>query len=1036
MSRRMVVMLIGVALIGLAVIFASLNLDAQNKSATLRDLRAHVEKDTSFVQTRLDSQIDSDLNIARHLADSIVAYPSMSMAELETLTDRVISHHAHIASIGLAPHFALYSVRPASDLAQDTRQLVRTEIERHAADTTDHSAASPSLSRTAHGYMSLHFPVYLDNDKRKLWGSLLILVDETKFLQKSGIYSLPATPEGTEGLDYLSLTIAERDAPALPVMGAALTSEDQPIKRKLSSPLVDWEVHAAPKGGWSTPPKNEFAFRLTLAIVAGALIASIVVATILVGERNRNIAALKAREEKLLELSNRFEMAMTAANIGIWEVVNQNHFFWDERAAKIHGCPPSIDEGQNRKDDWARATHAGDRSAVIEQLFQYKNTDKTDPFDIIYRSPQSDGSVRYLRSVGTLSRQDEDTITGIVWDVTTDMQAHQTLRNAKDHSEIKNAEMELALEELSQRENELSELSHKFELALASYNCGIWEADPVDGGAIWDVRMHQLYGMPYRKGGHVSEQEWLSCLHEADRRIILNETNRGISKGQSLQSVQRIALPDGSFRFVRSVGQVHVGKDGKNKIIGIAFDITSDILMTEELKLAKEEADTRNIELEDAKNRIEFNALHDPLTSLANRRKFDLELDMLSRDSRHEGQKFSILHLDLDRFKEINDTLGHAAGDAMLVNAAKILMRCVRESDLVARIGGDEFVILTRKMTNAQHLTELCERIIAEMNRPIDFEGFSCRCGVSIGIAQASGMQVDARKTLINADIALYKAKEKGRNCFEFFTLELQANIINSKRMSDEILAGLDRDEFTVWYQPQFDARSMKLIGAEALVRWQHPDKGILTSASFLKAAEELNVMARIDQMVLEQTLRDKMVLAAHGVQIPKMAVNVSSKRLHDDGLITSLKGLQITPGEICFELVESIFLDESEDVVTTNIERVKELGIDVEIDDFGTGHTSIVSLLKLKPKRLKIDRQLVMPILNSPQELALVRSIVEIARSLGVETVAEGVETKAHGELLRDLGCDILQGYAFARPLPLDQLITFATDEPWRKAS
>jgi diguanylate cyclase (GGDEF)-like protein len=473
---------------------------------------------------------------------------------------------------------------------------------------------------------------------------------------------------------------------------------------------------------------------------------------------------------------------------------------------------------------------------------------------------------------------------------------------------------------------------------------------------------------------------------------------------------------------VRSIGKVHSTSNGQLKIIGVAFDITEDALMTAELKAAKDEAIGKNIELELANNRIEHNSLHDPLTGLANRRKLDKALEQLTEAGQDARQKFAILHIDLDRFKEINDTLGHAAGDAMLVHASRVLSRSIRPSDIVARIGGDEFVILALNANDAE-MSALSGRIVEEMRQPIDFQGFACRCGVSIGIALASGMRVDARKVLINADIALYRAKSQGRNRFQFFNHNLQADIINNKRLADEILSGIENGEFTTWYQPQFSARTMQLTGVEALVRWQHPSRGLLTPDKFLKIAEEINVVQTLDRIVLETALKDKMRWAALGVSVPKVSVNVSARR-------------QIRPGEISFELVESIFLDESEDVAAENLEKIKALGIDIEIDDFGTGHTSIVSLLKLKPKRLKIDRQLVQPIITSPQERALVRSIIDIARSLGVETVAEGVETVAHASLLLELGCDLLQGYAFSRALSFDDFTEAASGTAWRIAS
>jgi EAL domain-containing protein (putative c-di-GMP-specific phosphodiesterase class I) len=275
-----------------------------------------------------------------------------------------------------------------------------------------------------------------------------------------------------------------------------------------------------------------------------------------------------------------------------------------------------------------------------------------------------------------------------------------------------------------------------------------------------------------------------------------------------------------------------------------------------------------------------------------------------------------------------------------------------------------------------------------------------------------------------------------GRNRYEFFTQNLQAEIVNHKRTADEILAGLEKGEFETWYQPQLCARTGEIAGMEALVRWRHPTRGLLTPDKFLGIAEELDVVQALDRLTLQSALQDRRLWSLKGLEIPRVSVNVSIRRLHDAQLLESLHQLYIMPGEVVFELVESIFLDDSDEQVVQNLDQVKELGIDIEIDDFGTGHTSLISLLRLKPKRLKIDRQLVMPILGSPQERALVRSIIDIARSLGVETVAEGVETMEHAAMLKDMGCDILQGYAFAAPLPAQEFSAYAMQQELRRVS
>jgi diguanylate cyclase (GGDEF)-like protein len=720
---------------------------------------------------------------------------------------------------------------------------------------------------------------------------------------------------------------------------------------------------------------------------------------------------------------------MEASNIGIWEIAadGQTHF-WDRRTEVLHG--KAAGDGSSRLADLLDLVIAEDRNAAEAHFMTCARLHE--PCSMTYRVLLPDGSMRHLRSAGAHYENGDGTerTTGIVWDVTADMVMTQTLRDAKENGDIKNAELELALDELFNREQELEELSSKLNLALASSGCGVWMYDPLTNRETWDDRMCHLFGIA-PTDDPVPQELWLARLAEHDRALARAAAN---SKNAEEPLVVRVPQGDGTMRYIRSVGKWQEARDGSRKLIGLAFDVTKDAELTVELQMAKDEADAKNTELELAKSRIEHNSLHDPLTLLANRRKLDMELDRLSRLS-NQRQKFSILHLDLDRFKQINDTLGHAAGDAMLVHASRILSRNVEGDSLVARIGGDEFVILIHGQPSTRDLAALAERIVAEFRQPLDFEGFSCRCGVSIGIAEADGLNVDARRILVNADLALYRAKGLGRNRYEFFTQNLHAEIVDHKRTADELLAAIENHEFATWYQPQFCADTSRLVGVEALIRWNHPHRGILTPDRFLKIADDLNVTGTLDQMVLETVLKDRMLWAAMGVRVPRVSVNVSFQRLHDEQLLETLRSLSIAPGDIAFELVESIFLDDSNSAIIDNLEKIKELGIEIEIDDFGTGHTSIVSLLKLKPKRLKIDRQLIQPVLTSPQERALVRSIVDIARSLGIETVAEGVETHEHATLLSALGCDLLQGYAFARPLPFKDFTDMARSQ-WPRAA
>ncbi|WDR00434.1 EAL domain-containing protein [Devosia sp. J2-20] len=588
---------------------------------------------------------------------------------------------------------------------------------------------------------------------------------------------------------------------------------------------------------------------------------------------------------------------------------------------------------------------------------------------------------------------------------------------------------------LKGREAELSRMSRRLELALDVSKVGVWELDMASGQETWDDRTNELYGR-LSDGGPRTHEDWKAVVHPDDQQRAEDEFRRMIDEDGRYESDYRVMLADGSVRHVRSVAKLYCAPGAPKKVLGVNWDVTADVELNLELKRATAMTQARNAELESARVRIEHNALHDSLTGLPNRRYLDEMLNGLTNKGFAKDQSVALLHIDLDRFKQINDTLGHAAGDAMLIHASAVLRAKCRDNDFVARIGGDEFVVLTTVDDSHDELAALADRIVRQMRQPVTYEGHECRFGVSIGIAKASGSDLKGKQLLINADIALYRAKARGRNCFEFFSDALQAEVVNTKRVADEILTGLERNEFIAFYQPQFDARTLDVVGVEALARWQHPTEGIKAPDSFIPVAEELNVMATIDRLILEQSLAALDAWEAKGLIVPRASVNVSLRRLHDEELITSLRKLDITPGRISFELVESIYLDDNDAVVSWNIDQIKDLGIDVEIDDFGTGYASIVSLQKLRPTRLKIDRQLVMPILKDLPQRQLLTSIIDIGKSMGIEVVAEGVETMEHAAILRDLGCDILQGYAFAPALSAKDLEAFLTKQSWRQAS
>jgi diguanylate cyclase (GGDEF)-like protein/PAS domain S-box-containing protein len=590
------------------------------------------------------------------------------------------------------------------------------------------------------------------------------------------------------------------------------------------------------------------------------------------------------------------------------------------------------------------------------------------------------------------------------------------------------------MQTLEQRDEEMKSLSHRLQIALEASKIGIWEYDVSNNLLIWDERMRDLYGVS--PGQPVaSYDDWKRALHPDDCSQAQAEFAAACTDGGEYRSQFRVVAADGNIRHIRTIGTIIRDSRGHRRIVGVNWDVTADLRLQADLRSAKRRADEQNSELEKARLRMESAALHDALTGLPNRRFLDqLIIEMDGVDDADE--QTVVLHIDLDRFKDINDTLGHAAGDLILRHAAMTLRENTRADDFLARIGGDEFIVIcrTRAGSGSDDCMELAGRIVDAMRRPVDYEGHECRVGASIGIAsRAIGERMD--QLLVNADIALYEAKRRGRNRVEKFSDTLRLVAVNTKKTADEILRGLEQNEFIAYFQPQFDAQTLEIVGLEALARWDHPTRGLLAPDSFLKIAESLRVVAAIDEVILRQSLLQHYRLEANGISIPKISVNISAQRLRDEGLIDSLKGLSFRPGSLSFELLESISFDGDDGELIPQIDRIRELGIDIEIDDFGTGYASIVTLLKLTPRRLKIDRQLIAPLVTSPDQQRLVSSIIEIGHARGIEIVAEGVETMAHADILRDLGCNILQGYALARPLSPADILVFARERRWLDA-
>ncbi|WP_184456960.1 bifunctional diguanylate cyclase/phosphodiesterase [Rhizobium aethiopicum] len=462
-------------------------------------------------------------------------------------------------------------------------------------------------------------------------------------------------------------------------------------------------------------------------------------------------------------------------------------------------------------------------------------------------------------------------------------------------------------------------------------------------------------------------------------------------------------------------------------IVWIGFLTRSRQRTIEKLRLHKKK-------LVRARQRLEYLSLHDALTGLPNRRFVD---QMISQPPRPAPEDCLILiHIDLDRFKEINDTKGHAGGDIVLQTTALRLADLAGLNDVAARIGGDEFIFASWSANPEPKATELAKQIVDALQRNIFIDGAAHVVGASVGVAwETDPSRRDLGQLLLNADLALYEAKKAGRGRAAIFTEELRSAAIHSKELADEFNQALERDELVAFFQPQFDANTLAIAGVEALARWDHPRRGLLGPAEFLDAAERLGRSGDMDRLILQKALFELTRWDSLGLQIPRVSVNISARRLAQANLLAELSALPTARGRLCFELLETISFDELQPALNEVIPAIKALGIEIEIDDFGTEHASIVSLLRFEPRRLKIDREIIKPIIDSPSQRRLVSSIIEIGRSQNIDIVAEGVETMEHAKILKDLGCHLLQGYALARPMTSEQLIELCSRKDKRAA-
>lgn len=554
----------------------------------------------------------------------------------------------------------------------------------------------------------------------------------------------------------------------------------------------------------------------------------------------------------------------------------------------------------------------------------------------------------------------------------------------------------------------LLETSDRYALLTRGINDGIWDWNLTTNETFYSSRWKTILGyQDHEIGNHIDD--WLKRIHPQDvERVKLNLMLHVRGQTPHFHQEFRIQHRNGSYRWVLARGLVLRDVHGNaTRVAGSLTDLTEHRL---------------------AEAQLLHDALHDSLTGLANRTLLFDRIEQATRHGRRRPDyKFAILFIDIDRFKVINDSLGHSCGDMILIELANRLTRIVRPDDTVARIGGDEFVILLDDIRDNNDALGVCDRIHYELRKPFMVKDQPITLRVSIGVALRSLHIEKAENYLRNADIAMYRAKLAGGNRYQVFSEEMYLMARDRLSLEVELRHAIERDEFTLFYQPIYRLSDNRLYGFEALIRWEHPTQGLLLPERFISLAEETGLILPIGDWVIWRACRD---LQHWHEQFPQcqvsVNVNLSNRQLTHPALaeqvLAALEQTQIPPHCLHLEMTESVGIDQPDQVRNMLLE-LKAQGIKLSLDDFGMGYSSLCYLTHLPIDMLKVDRSFVKLITATERKHLVIDAIVSLAKGLELEVIAEGVEHPYQVTRLRELGCDYAQGYYFSQPLSIEQV-------------
>jgi diguanylate cyclase (GGDEF)-like protein/PAS domain S-box-containing protein len=567
-------------------------------------------------------------------------------------------------------------------------------------------------------------------------------------------------------------------------------------------------------------------------------------------------------------------------------------------------------------------------------------------------------------------------------------------------------DMELAIDTyIHADKRKITQLEQTKRNLIEGIDAIVWEADITTKQFTFvSPQALKMLGYPLERWIH-EPNFWRDIILPEDRESVIGFCMQEIAAGRDHEIEYRVLAADGQTLWVHERVSVEPGNDGLAPLLrGLIVNIS---------------------ELKESEEKLTYQASHDELTDLPNRTLLHDRMRQAMAIADREGNMVAILFLDLDRFKVVNDSLGHDVGDTVLQTAAGRLTGCVREVDTVARLGGDEFVLMLAGISRADNIANVANKVLSSLARAYIIGDHELVLTASIGISVYPKDGVDIQTLLKNADTAMYRAKDGGKNRMEFFTYEMNASAQRRMLLESQLRYALEKKEFLLHYQPQAELETGYIIGAEALLRWVHPKLGIISPVEFIPIAEETGLIVEIGKWVLETACRQAVVWQRDGLPPLRMAVNLSVRQFMQNDIVDVvarvLHETKLDPNLLELELTESLLMGGGEEIIRT-LSALRKMNIGLSVDDFGTGYSSLSYLKRFPVTSVKIDQSFVQEITTDSDAAALARSIISMAHEMRLSVIAEGVETEGQlGYLVRH-GCDEMQGYFLSRPIPPDE--------------